>query len=306
MEPRRVRSEPRGNPAPESHDLGPGHPPDHHRAGSRRSRAHGRRRRLRQRRAVRDRARLPALGRAAARRALACRRRGGGWLRGRQGRPRDALRRARARAPRRSREDTSCSTQGRRRRRTQGGSASCTRRSSRAPGGRSSSTSRRSSRQFRSASSTRTSSRTRRRSRTSRSPWTRTSRSARSSMLRERQPDSSYARLACSTSIAATRSAPGASRSRSISRSSRPSGRSPRTRRPPLRDRIVAALAERFDGRASLMRRSRSTVGWLKGRMRRVATALRIARRLVRALLGAGGGAVGRRQEPKLVATVRA
>ena len=75
VEPRRVRSEPRGNPAPESHDLGAGHPPDHHRAGSRRSRAHGCRRRLRRRRAVRDRARLPALGRAAARRALACRRR---------------------------------------------------------------------------------------------------------------------------------------------------------------------------------------------------------------------------------------
>ena len=156
--------------------------------GPRRGRAHGRRRRRRRRRAVRDRARLPPLGRAAARRALACRRRGRGRLRGRQGRPRDALRRARARAPRRARVARAApSGQGGRRPR-RAGSASCTRRSSRAPGGRSSSTSRRSSRQFRSASSTRTSSRTRRRSRTSRSPWTRTSRSARSSTPRARQP----------------------------------------------------------------------------------------------------------------------
>ena len=57
----------------------------------------------------------------------------------------------------------------------------------------------------------------------------------------------SCARHASSTSTAASRWARGGSRSPSISRSSRRSGRSPTRTRRAARDRIVEALAERFD-----------------------------------------------------------
>ena len=64
--------------------------------------------------------------------------------------------------------------------------------------------------------------------------------------LPARRPGRSCARCASSTSTAASRSGGGGSRSRSRRPSSRPSGRSRTRTRPKLRERIVAALGERF------------------------------------------------------------
>ena len=77
MEPRRRRPESGCHPAAEPDDVRSGDPPYDDRSRARRGGAHGHRRRRRRRRALRDRARLPPVGRAAAERALAgrgCRR----------------------------------------------------------------------------------------------------------------------------------------------------------------------------------------------------------------------------------------
>ncbi len=196
--------------------------------------------------AVRDRARLPAVGRAVAGRALARRRESSP-----AGTPtsRECSRRCTARSGSSCGSGgarTPCSIRAKPPRRRQAGSASSIPRCSRGRGERSSSISRRCSRRFRSGSCTRTSSRIRRCSRTSRSPSTRTSRSARSSTRRTRPVAGCSARRASSTSIAATRSGTGRKSVAIHLAFQSPERTLTEDEATEARERIVAALAERF------------------------------------------------------------